>query len=501
MDHNQLYHIEEVNTNNSNDNKNHFEMQNNLHNINQMNQQHHEMYGIIHQQSTSETREQSCFTNSDIDFTYANTNNHLATCTQQQRHDLNEMDQLTRSIPITNQLLALHNDTIKIYTLANSIKRLHVYGEVFAENGFLQRSDKRSKKEIETIKNALETICKLSGKSYQYINDNGRKRYGFIAQELQEIIPEIVTEDEDGMLSIDPVALLPFIIKSIKELQTNMKKVSQTIEIQQLSEGVKESLTTLESLHSKEPQYSLGPSEFVLPMGISSAIISALVAIHGNFPFIWIFLVFASICYFASHQFARNGKFTSTSITMNFVLLNVLLVCIAVSFLMGTVLQVFLGIYVATMLLVWGIGQSLETSCLNYYIVSFSFSCIICWVLFMLQPTFTCNVSTPMKQNTKLREYLEYNNVNEVMFELTSEIPWNCFNPRLEVKGNRMTFTNGNKTTKVIGDPKTLTSDRVEVNMICSTVSYKCDSYYIMPTRRFLESLTPQQSRAYYQKE
>ena len=234
---------------------------------------------------------------------------------------------------------------------------------------------------------------------------------------------------------------------------------------------------------------------------ISSAIISALVAIHGNFPFIWIFLVFASICYFASHQFARKGKFTSSSITLNFVILNVLLVCVAISFLMGTVLQVFLGIYIATMLLVWGISQSLETSCLNYYIVSFSFSCIICWVLFMLQPTFTCNVSTPMRQNTKLREYLEYNAVDEVMFELTSEVPWNCFNPRLEVKGNRMNFVTGNKTTRAVVDSKILTSDKVEVNMICSSVTYKCDSYYVMPTRKFLESFTPQQRRAYYQKE
>ena len=86
------------------------------------------------------------------------------------------------------------------------------------------------------------------------------------------------------------------------------------------------------------------------------------------------------------------------------------------------------------------------------------------------------------------------------MFELTSDVPWNCFNPHLNVNGNRMKFIQGNRSTSVVVDPTTaMTSDRVEVQRICSSVAYKCDSYYVMPTKRYLDSLSPMDFRKYDQ--
>ncbi|EKE38698.1 hypothetical protein ENUP19_0061G0116 [Entamoeba nuttalli] len=379
--------------------------------------------------------------------------------------------------PFTSQLLSLGNDFIRIYSISQNVKRLYVAGEIFAENGFLQRSDKRSKKDIKRISHALDTICKITGKSFKYVNED-RIRFGFIAQELKEVIPEAVKEDEDGRLSIDPLSLLPFIVESLKELQRDLKKVIQTETVVNLAVAVDNTMKVVNEVKS-DNLFSFGPSSFVVPTAVILTFISAIVAIKGTFPFIWIFLVFASICYWASNQFAPNGTFTKQAITMNFILLNVFLVCVSASFLMGTALQLYLGVYVSLMLLLWGCSQTLNTSFLNFFIVSFSFCCLACWVVFMFQPTFSCSVSTPMKQNTKFREYLEYRNWNDVRFELVSDIPWNCFNPHLDVKGNKVKFVQGNKTTNVVVDPDTLSTDKIEVRMVCSTVPYKCNSYTI----------------------
>ena len=56
------------------------------------------------------------------------------------------------------------------------------------------------------------------------MNDD-KKRYGFIAQELQEVIPDAVKTDENGLLSIDPLALLPFLVESLKELKAQLNEV------------------------------------------------------------------------------------------------------------------------------------------------------------------------------------------------------------------------------------------------------------------------------------
>ncbi|KAL7718835.1 hypothetical protein QTN25_003788 [Entamoeba marina] len=96
----------------------------------------------------------------------------------------------------------------------------------------------------------------------------------------------------------------------------------------------------------------------------------------------------------------------------------------------------------------------------------------------MFQPTFTCDVRTPMTPNSDFPEYLEYNNTNNIRFELTSDIPWNCFNPRLNVQGKRTSFMNEGMFTSVIQDINGPT-DKIEIDLICSTISYQCNTYTI----------------------
>lgn len=49
-----------------------------------------------------------------------------------------------------------------------------------------------------------------------------KKHFGLVAQELKEIYPDLVYEEDDGYLSIDYTGLIPILIQSIKELKSEI---------------------------------------------------------------------------------------------------------------------------------------------------------------------------------------------------------------------------------------------------------------------------------------
>ena len=53
-----------------------------------------------------------------------------------------------------------------------------------------------------------------------------RKHYGLIAQEVQELYPDLVYEDDNGYLSIDYIGLIPLLIQSVKELDAKIETMN-----------------------------------------------------------------------------------------------------------------------------------------------------------------------------------------------------------------------------------------------------------------------------------
>jgi len=93
---------------------------------------------------------------------------------------------------------------------------LNIYGRLY------QASDRRIKKEIKTIENALDKLEKLNGVEFTGIHNN-INQLGLIAQEVEEIIPQVINYDkETDLKSVSYVNLIPLIINAIKEL--NKKK-------------------------------------------------------------------------------------------------------------------------------------------------------------------------------------------------------------------------------------------------------------------------------------
>ena len=93
-----------------------------------------------------------------------------------------------------------------------------------------QASDIRLKENINTIENALDKVMNLRGVTYQWkdrFNGGDAVRLGFIAQEVQEITPELITENGEylGVQYKDVPALL---VEAIKELVSGNTEYSKT---------------------------------------------------------------------------------------------------------------------------------------------------------------------------------------------------------------------------------------------------------------------------------
>ena len=113
---------------------------------------------------------------------------------------------------------ALTSTTSPIVTIASS-------GIVTGSN-FAISSDKRLKSEIQPIKEGLEVIKQFT--SYNYIK-GGEKESGFIAQEVQEVIPHTVYEDKEGMLSMSDRGVVAHMHKAILELEKRLISIEEKL--------------------------------------------------------------------------------------------------------------------------------------------------------------------------------------------------------------------------------------------------------------------------------
>jgi hypothetical protein len=103
-------------------------------------------------------------------------------------------------------------------------------GQVTATGSYTNVSDQRLKKEFRPLANSLAKLLKTNTYHYYLKSDTASKdlQTGVIAQELREIFPELVHEDDKGMLSVNYVGLVPHLIEAIKELKREnegLKKV------------------------------------------------------------------------------------------------------------------------------------------------------------------------------------------------------------------------------------------------------------------------------------
>ena len=113
----------------------------------------------------------------------------------------------------------------------NSGGDLSVVGSMTATGDVIAFSDKRVKTNIKTIDNGLEKISKLRGVSYNRTDiDDKSNKIGVIAQEVKEVLPEVVLYNEnDDKYGVDYGKMAGVFIEAIKELKAEVNSLKQEI--------------------------------------------------------------------------------------------------------------------------------------------------------------------------------------------------------------------------------------------------------------------------------
>ena len=85
-------------------------------------------------------------------------------------------------------------------------------------------SDARLKSNIVSLGSTLPKLLQIDGKSYEM---KGKQKIGVLAQEIQEVFPELVTEDDNEMLAVNYQGLVPVLINALKEQQSEIDELKE----------------------------------------------------------------------------------------------------------------------------------------------------------------------------------------------------------------------------------------------------------------------------------
>jgi hypothetical protein len=107
---------------------------------------------------------------------------------------------------------------------------LTVKGDIIAYGA---PSDERYKENIKPIESALDKALKLQGVTFDWKESDSildiKEDIGFIAQDVQKVIPELVRENEDGKLSLRYQGVTPILLEAIKELKAEIEELKKQI--------------------------------------------------------------------------------------------------------------------------------------------------------------------------------------------------------------------------------------------------------------------------------
>ena len=103
---------------------------------------------------------------------------------------------------------------------------LSVTGDIRYTGVIMDLSDRRFKDNIAPLKNSLQKISALQGVSFTMKSDNNhRTEFGFIAQDVRAIFPELVQQAPEGTLTMNYIGLIGPMAEAIKDQQSEIENL------------------------------------------------------------------------------------------------------------------------------------------------------------------------------------------------------------------------------------------------------------------------------------
>jgi len=94
---------------------------------------------------------------------------------------------------------------------------------------FTSLSDRTQKTNITPITNALDLVLQMNGVKYNWIDGHNTGSIGVIAQEMEKVIPEVVTTNDRGLKTVSYGNLVGVLIEAIKEQQVRIEELEKKL--------------------------------------------------------------------------------------------------------------------------------------------------------------------------------------------------------------------------------------------------------------------------------
>ena len=116
-------------------------------------------------------------------------------------------------------------------TPANRKKSVYIYTDLYVNGSIYNTSDKNHKEEIEPISESkIEKLFDLKPVEYKLKTEiKKKKHYGLIAQDVEEIYPELISDSNLGFKTVNYMELIPLLLLKMKNMQKEIDELKEQI--------------------------------------------------------------------------------------------------------------------------------------------------------------------------------------------------------------------------------------------------------------------------------
>ena len=119
---------------------------------------------------------------------------------------------------------------IIVQTPANNSKPVLINSDLYVNGSIYNPSDKNLKKNIKSIEDKSSSIINLEPVEFNYKDDKmQQKHFGFIAQDVEKIYPELVTSGQNNVKSINYVEFIPLLVLKLQNQQKEIHELRDQI--------------------------------------------------------------------------------------------------------------------------------------------------------------------------------------------------------------------------------------------------------------------------------
>jgi hypothetical protein len=136
---------------------------------------------------------------------------------------------VTSAVGIVNWVYkTITGTSTKVITPYDQTKTVMIPKDLLVLGSINNPSDITLKDNIREIN--IDDFNKLNPVSFTFKDDEQHKKhYGFIAQELETVYPELVTDTEIGFKAVNYIELIPILLSQMKNMQVEIDKLKEDI--------------------------------------------------------------------------------------------------------------------------------------------------------------------------------------------------------------------------------------------------------------------------------